>query len=79
MPPPALLPPAFFSALAAGVVLAVVGLATLPSFMMLLGSTETILPHACAYARPILIAAPLMISSLVMNNILRYEARRTLP
>ena len=65
----------FFTALAAGVVLAVVGLATLPSFMMLLGSTETILPHACAYARPILIAAPLMISSLVMNNILRYEGK----
>ena len=40
----------FFSALAAGVVLAVVGLATLPSFMMLLGS-------------------------LVMNNILRYEGK----
>ena len=40
----------FFTALAFGVVLAVVGLATLPDFMMLLGSTETILPHACAYA-----------------------------
>ena len=65
----------FFTALAVGVVLAVVGLATLPSFMILLGSTETILPHACAYARPILIAAPLMISSLVMNNILRYEGK----
>ena len=65
----------FFTALAFGVVLAVVGLATLPDFMMLLGSTETILPHACAYARPILLAAPLMISSLVMNNILRYEGK----
>ena len=65
----------FFTALAVGVVLAVVGLATLPSFMMLLGSTDTILPHACAYARPILIAAPLMMSSLVMNNILRYEGK----
>ena len=31
--------------------------------------------HACAYARPILLAAPLMISSLVMNNILRYEGK----
>ena len=61
----------FFTALAVGVVLAVVGLATLPSFMMLLCSTETILPHACAYARPILFAAPLMISSLVVNKILR--------
>ena len=65
----------FFTALAVGVVLALIGLATLPGFMLLLGSTETILPHACAYARPILIAAPLMISSLVMNNILRYEGK----
>ena len=65
----------FFTALVSGVVLAVAGLGTLPHFMMLLGSTETILPHACAYARPILIAAPLMISSLVMNNILRYEGK----
>ena len=63
----------FFTALAVGVVLAVIGLATLPGFMLLLGSTETILPRA--YARPILIAAPLMISSLVMNNILRYEGK----
>lgn len=68
----------FFTALAFGVVLAVAGLATLPDFMMLLGSTETILPHACAYARPILLAAPLMISSLVMNNILRYEGKANL-
>lgn len=65
----------FFTALVFGVVLAVAGLGTLPHFMMLLGSTETILPHACAYAWPILIAAPLMISSLVMNNILRYEGK----
>ncbi len=65
----------FFTALAFGTVLAVCSLSTLPGFMMLLGSTETILPHACAYARPILIAAPLMMSSLVMNNILRYEGK----
>ena len=65
----------FFTALTFGLSLAVVGLTTLPHFMMLLGSTETILPHACAYARPILIAAPLMMSSLVMNNILRYEGK----
>ena len=68
----------FFTALTFGAVLAVLGLATLPDFMMLLGSTDTILPHACAYARPILLAAPLMISSLVMNNILRYEGKANL-
>lgn len=65
----------FFTALLFGFILMVTGLSTLPHFMMLLGSTETILPHACAYARPILIAAPLMMSSLVMNNILRYEGK----
>lgn len=65
----------FFTALTFGLILAAVGLTTLPHFMMLLGSTKTILPHACAYARPILIAAPLMMSSLVMNNILRYEGK----
>ena len=65
----------FFTALVFGVVLAVAGLGTLPDFMMLLGSTETILPHACAYARYILLAAPIMMSSLVMNNILRYEGK----
>ena len=65
----------FFTALTFGLILAAVGLTTLPHFMMLLGSTETILPHACAYARPILIAAPLMMSSLVMNNILRYKGK----
>ncbi len=74
MPPPGLLPPAFsrrwcWRGAGRG------GPCHLPDFMMLLGSTETILPHACAYARPILIAAPLMISSLVMNNILRYEGK----
>ena len=65
----------FFTALTFGLILAAVGLTTLPHFMMLLCSTGTILPHACAYARPILIAAPLMMSSLVMNNILRYEGK----
>ena len=65
----------FFTALTFGLILAAIGLTTLPHFMMLLGSTETILPYACAYARPILIAAPLMMSSLVMNNILRYEGK----
>lgn len=68
----------FFTALLFGTVLAVCGLSTLPGFMRLLGSTETILPHACAYALPILLAAPLMMSSLVLNNILRYEGKANL-
>ena len=65
----------FFTALVFGGIIAAAGLLTLPDFMMLLGSTETILRHACAYARYILLAAPIMMSSLVMNNILRYEGK----
>lgn len=68
----------FFTALALGGLLGLGGLTFLSHFMMLLGSTETILPHACAYAVPILLAAPLMMSSLVMNNILRYEGKANL-
>ena len=65
----------FFTALVFGGIITAAGLLTLPDFMMLLGSTETILPHACAYVRYILLAAPIMMSSLVMNNILRYEGK----
>ena len=68
----------FFTALVFGGIITAAGLLTLPDFMMLLGSTETILPHACAYARYILLAAPIMMSSLVMNNILRYEGKANL-
>jgi putative MATE family efflux protein len=65
----------FFTALAAGSLLAVGGLLTLTPLMRLLGSTETILPHARAYGFYILLAAPIMMASLVMNNILRYEGK----
>ena len=44
-------------------------------FMRLLGSTDSILPHAIEYSTWILIAAPAMASSCVMNNILRYEGK----
>ena len=66
---------AFFTALGAGSLLAVFGLLGLTPLMRLLGSTETILPHARAYAFYILLGAPVMMSSLVMNNILRYEGK----
>ena len=65
----------FFTAMGAGAVLGVCGIAGLTGLVRLLGSTETILPHARAYAFYILLAAPFMMSSLVMNNILRYEGK----
>ena len=51
------------------------GLMFITPFMKLLGSTDTILPYARTYSIFILLASPAMISSCVMNNILRYEGK----
>ena len=39
----------------------------------MLGSTETIKPYAVAYARYIFLAAPFMMCSFIMNNLLRLQ------
>ena len=57
----------------AGLLIAVIGIADLNGLCRLLGSTETILPYARIYAFYILVSAPAMASSCVMNNVLRYE------
>ena len=64
---------AYFAALAVGLIIMSFGLVFIEPFMKLLGSTDTILPYAKAYGRCILIAAPAMTTSFVMNNILRFE------
>ena len=63
----------FFTGVFFGLVLAVVGLVFLDPLVSMLGATETILPYARDYARYILIGAPWMVGSLVMNNLLRFE------
>lgn len=63
----------FFSALFAGCIIAVLGLVFLDPLARLLGSTETILPYAKDYMRWILIGAPWMMASLVLNNQLRFQ------
>ena len=68
----------FFSGLFCGTVIMGAGLLLLEPLMRLLGSTETILPYAKDYGRWILIAAPAMVASCVLNNILRYEGRAAL-
>ncbi len=68
----------FFYSLACGIIISVVGLIFLEPLMRLLGSTNTILPYAMDYGRWILIAAPAMTASCVLNNILRYEGMATL-
>lgn len=65
----------FVCSLLAGALITVFGLLFCDPLMRLLGSTETILPYARTYGRYILIAAPVMASSCVLNNILRYEGR----
>lgn len=65
----------FYSALLSGVLVLIFGLIFITPLMRLLGSTDTILPFAKDYAIYILLAAPAMVTSCVMNNILRYEGR----
>lgn len=66
---------AFFSGIAIGSVLTVFGLIFLTPFMLFLGSSNTILPYAKEYGACVLITAPLLIGSLVLNNCLRYEGK----
>ncbi len=68
----------FFYSLLCGVLILIGGLIFLEPLMMLLGSTDTILPYAKSYGFWILIAAPAMCASCVLNNILRYEGMATL-
>lgn len=68
----------FLWAALAGVAISVFGLLFTNPLMRLLGSTDTILPYARTYAVFILLAAPFMTSSCVMNNVLRYEGRAAL-
>ena len=63
----------FFCALIAGAVLAALGNAFIRPLARLLGSTETILPYAVDYMRIVLIGAPWMMASLVLNNQLRFQ------
>ena len=65
----------FFLAILMGLLLTVFGIPLVNPLMRLLGSTETILPYARAYGLYILAAAPFMIGSLVLNNVLRYEGK----
>ncbi len=67
----------FYSAIAGGLTVTVVGLIFLKPMALLLGSTDTILPHACAYMRYILLAAPFMTGSFALNNQLRFQGKAT--
>lgn len=67
----------FMLALLTGSLIGIFGLVFIEPLMLLLGSTETILPEAIKYARFIFISGPAMTLGCVLNNILRYEGRAT--
>ncbi len=64
---------AFFTAVIIGLVIAVFGTLFSRPLVYVLGATDTIAPYAQDYALYILIGAPFMISSFVLNNILRSQ------
>ena len=61
-----------------GIILSVTGSLMLEKMMMLLGATKSILPYAVEYAKYILYAAPVMMASFVLNNLLRAEGKTKL-
>jgi len=69
---------AFFLALITALLLSVLGILFLPRFVILLGSTKTIQPFAEDYCLWIMLGAPFIVCSHVMNNLLRYEGKATL-
>jgi len=66
---------AFFVGGGIGLIITILGLAFLDPLVRFLGSTETIVPHAKDYGMWILLAAPFIICSFILNNGLRYEGK----
>ena len=67
----------FFTAMMTGVVFLILGNVFIDPIVGFLGATETIAPHAKAYASYIFYAAPFMMCSFVMNNHLRFQGLAT--
>lgn len=63
----------FLTAFVLGLGILVVGFLFTDPLLHIMGSTETILPYARSYMRIILIGAPYMTASLVLNNQLRFQ------
>ena len=63
----------FFCALICGFIIMALGLIFLTPLSILLGSTKTMLPYTKEYLSIILLGAPYMTASLVLNNQLRFQ------
>lgn len=69
---------AFFTALAIGLIIMIIGLLFTPQIMTLLGATETNLNYTIAYGNYIIWGVPFICASFVLNNILRSEGKAAL-
>ena len=69
---------AFFIALAFGTILAVFGCIFMTPMVRLLGATDTCLQYSIDYATYVLLVAPFMATSFVMNQCLRAEGSAVL-
>lgn len=63
----------FILAMCGGVLITILGELFLDDLCIMLGSTPTILPHARKYLGIVLLGAPFMTSSLVLNNQMRFQ------
>ena len=68
----------FFMSLVLGVLIMIFGIVFMEPLLRLMGSTDTIMPYAKSYGICILLSAPFMTGSCVLNNVLRYEGKASL-
>ena len=63
----------FYSAILFGTLFAVAGIVFIEPLVYLLGATDPIYPHAVEYLSIILVGAPIVAASFVLNNLLRFQ------
>lgn len=68
----------FFTAFFLGILVTIFGLIFVDPLVVLLGATDTAKPYAMQYANYLLLAAPFMASSFVLNQCLRSEGSAVL-
>ncbi len=66
---------AVFVGIIFGLLIMTAGLPRISGIMTLIGASKTVLPYAISYGKYILIAAPFMCLSFVLNNIIRAEGQ----
>lgn len=68
----------FFMSLFLGMLIMIIGIIFMEPLLRIMGSTDTIMPYAKSYGICILLSAPFMTGSCVLNNVLRYEGKASL-